>query len=188
MMQPVRFAVAVVVTLAVAGLQPSRSHAQDIGYTVEQAQAGRLAYDRACASCHLENMAGAFEAPELAGPNFLLQWGGRPVQELFGYMRASMPPAGRKPSAEGFTSIIAYILQRNGLEPGGAALVATAATPVPTRAVVAGRVPTTAAPPAARAPDPPRPPAGPAAQQAHPRAAVARYGRKLPARYRRECC
>ena len=49
------------------------------------------------------NLQGDFEAPELAGPNFLNSWGGREVNELFDYMQATMPPAGSKPSDESFT-------------------------------------------------------------------------------------
>ena len=68
------------------------------------------------------------------------------MNELFVYLQASMPPAGRKPSDESFTNIIAYILERNGQEAGSARLVATATTRVPTRDVVAGRAAPAAAP------------------------------------------
>ena len=37
---------------------------------------GRAAeYASACASCHLSTLQGSFEAPELAGPNFVNRWG-----------------------------------------------------------------------------------------------------------------
>ena len=97
----------------------------------DQARAGQLAYERVCASCHMTNLQGDFEAPELGGPNFLNRWGGREVNELFVYLQASMPPAGRKPNDESFTNIIAYILERNGQEAGSARLVATGTTLVP---------------------------------------------------------
>ena len=93
----------------------------------------------------MTNLQGDFEAPELGGPNFLNRWGGREVNELFVYLQASMPPAGRKPNDESFTNIIAYILERNGQEAGSARLVATGTTLVPTRDVVAGRAPAEAA-------------------------------------------
>ena len=142
MMQAGRTWAAFVVALAAVGARGIDAQAQDfVGHTEDQARAGQLAYERVCASCHMTNLQGAFEAPELAGPNFLNRWGGREVNELFVYLQASMPPAGRTPSDESFTNIIAYILERNGQEAGSAQLVATATTLVPTRDVVAGRAP-----------------------------------------------
>ena len=94
-------------------------------YTASQAQAGEVAYLDVCSSCHMSNLAGAFEAPELAGPSFLGMWGGRPANELFDYVKVAMPPAGRKPTDESLTSIVAYILQQNGMDAGGAPFAAT---------------------------------------------------------------
>ena len=162
--QPVTLFLVALAASTITGLD---SQAQDfVGYTEEQARAGQLAYDRACASCHMTNLQGAFEAPELAGPNFLNRWGGLGVNELFLYMRGSMPPGGRKPSDEGFTDIIAYILQKNGHAVGSAPLVATETTLMPTRDLLAGR-PADATPVARRA-DPPNLPAAPADQQEMP--------------------
>ena len=39
-------------------------------YTAAEAEAGRALYDRECAACHLPNLRGSFEAPELVGPTF----------------------------------------------------------------------------------------------------------------------
>ena len=99
-------------------------------YAPEQADAGRTAYESACAACHTSTLQGSFEAPELAGPNFLNRWGGRPVSELIDYVRATMPPDGTRPSEAGYVSIIAYILQRNGVAAGERPLLAAAAAPV----------------------------------------------------------
>ena len=164
MMQTERTLAAFVVAAAAVGGCGIEAQAQDgAGYTEDQARAGQLAYESVCASCHMANLQGDFEAPELAGPNFLNRWGGREVNELFLHMQASMPPAGRKPSDESFTDIIAYLLERNGLEAGGARLVATATTLIPTRDVVAGRAPVAAPAPAARRADAPTQPGGPGA-------------------------
>ena len=71
----------------------SPAAAQTAGsYTAAQAEAGRAVFDRSCATCHMRDLSGAFEAPELAGPNFQLAWGARPVGELFDLINASMPP------------------------------------------------------------------------------------------------
>ena len=99
-------------------------------YAPEQADAGRAAYESACAACHTATLQGSFEAPELAGPNFLNRWGGRPVSELVDYVRATMPPAGERPSAEENVNIIAYILQRNGVAAGERPLLAASAAAI----------------------------------------------------------
>ena len=112
------------------------------GYSAEQAEAGRLVYERACAACHLTTLQGAFEAPELAGPNFRNRWGDRPAGELLDYVRATMPPSGDRPDEAGYAAVVAYLLQRNGFEAGPAPLGGAAA---------AGR------PAAAADPDRPRP-------------------------------
>ena len=121
-----------------------------VTYTEDQAQAGRVAYEQLCAVCHMGNLTGALEAPELAGPNFLNQWGRRPVRELFDYLRATMPPEGRRPSDDGYSNIIAYILRANGLPAGTVALVATSETTIRSQAAVAPRPPPQ--PPAAAQP------------------------------------
>ena len=99
-------------------------------YAPEQADAGRAAYESACAACHTSTLQGSFEAPELAGPNFLNRWGGRPVSELIDYVRATMPPDGTRPSEAGYVNIIAYILQRNGVAAGERPLLAASGAPI----------------------------------------------------------
>ena len=95
-------------------------------YTAAQAQTGEVAYQNVCASCHIADLTGAFEAPELAGPTFRSMWGGSAASDLFDYIKAAMPPAGRKPSDEAFTNIVAFILQQNGMDAGDTPLVASA--------------------------------------------------------------
>ena len=118
------------VAIAVVGLLPQASaQAQDTAsghqaaYTAEQAQAGLAVYRAVCSECHLESLRGRFEAPELAGPNFLAQWADVPVTELLDYTRATMPvqePAGL--SDEEYTAVVAYILRENGVPPGATRL------------------------------------------------------------------
>ena len=73
----------------------------------------------------MTDLAGAFEAPQLAGPSFRNMWGGRLARDLIDYITVAMPPAGQKPSDEAFTNIVAYILQQNGMDAGDTPLVAT---------------------------------------------------------------
>ncbi len=87
-------------------------------FTAEQARAGKTAYDDSCATCHTATLLGGLDAPPLAGDDFAGFWGGRPARELLAYIKAAMPPAGRKPDATTLESIVAYILERNGMSPG----------------------------------------------------------------------
>src|ERR671930_87027 len=88
-------------------------------YTAEQADAGRAAYTASCSGCHLPDLKGSFEAPQLAGSNFLNQWGDKAVADLYAYLMASMPPTDPGgPGGEAMIDIIAYILQANGSRPG----------------------------------------------------------------------
>ena len=69
MMQAARTWAAFVVALAAVGARGIDAQAQDfVGYTKDQARAGQLAYERVCASCHMTNLQGAFEAPGAGGP------------------------------------------------------------------------------------------------------------------------
>ena len=113
------------VLVGVAQLSAAAVLAQEedpASYTQSQAEAGRISYERACASCHLTNLRGDFEAPELAGPNFLNTWGGRSVSELFHVIRATMPPDGAALSEESFVDVVAYLLQANGVPAGSGEL------------------------------------------------------------------
>ena len=62
---------------AAAVLAPSAVSAQlfSADYTAAEAEAGRAIYEQACATCHMSNLTGSFEAPELAGPTFRGAWG-----------------------------------------------------------------------------------------------------------------
>ncbi len=97
-----------------------------VTYTAEQATAGSVAYEQHCAECHLQTLVGSFEAPELAGQNFLGYWGGRPVEELMEIV-ISMPPGEEGSLNQAvYANIVAYLLERNGFPSGSAELVADA--------------------------------------------------------------
>ena len=97
-------------------------------YTEAEVVAGRALYDRACAACHMPNLSGSFEAPELAGPTFRGAWGERPVEDLLELVRVTMPPGGGGSLApEEYAAIVAYVLQRNGFAAGAVALGGAAA-------------------------------------------------------------
>jgi len=99
-------------------------------FTAAQAAAGRTAYAASCAACHLADMSGSNEAPQLAGANFVNAWGKRPVRELVAYIQSGMPPSGAKLPEETYLQIVAFILQANGAVPGAQPLQASNATPL----------------------------------------------------------
>ena len=104
-------------TFAVFAAIPSCVDAQEpVVYTMQQAAAGRAAYEESCAECHLATMVGSFEAPELAGPNFLRYWSGNPVGELHDVAMTMPPGEEGSLNEETYVNIIAYILSRNGFE------------------------------------------------------------------------
>ena len=93
------------------------------GFTQEQAVSGAELYQQNCATCHLENLQGAFEAPALLGTNFTGNWQNRNITELLDLMRRTMPPqAPGSLSDEDYASLGAFLLDRNGIAPDNLAL------------------------------------------------------------------
>ena len=109
----------------VAGQQPGGAPV----YTAAQATAGRAAYQANCASCHVADLGGRNEAPQLAGGDFVNTWRTRTTKDLFDYMSSTMPPGGPSLSAGEYASIVAYILQQNSAVPGQTAFAPTTAAP-----------------------------------------------------------
>ncbi len=112
-------------------------------FTSEQAAAGRAIYQATCVSCHLANMQGTFEAPPLAGANFLNTWRNRPASDLVSRIRNSMPltSPGSLSDADA-VNLTAFILQSNGATAGTQALAADSLVPI--GAVTTGAVPAAA--------------------------------------------
>lgn len=87
-------------------------------FTAAQADEGRVAYGKACASCHMADLSGNADAPPLAGANFMSAWGARTTKELFDYVSAAMPPGGPSQRPETYAAIVAHLLRSNGAPPG----------------------------------------------------------------------
>ena len=84
-------------------------------YTHEQAELGEAVYRDACADCHLANLRGDFEAPELAGRSFRRAWGEVPIGELLENIRTTMPEEAPESLSDGdYAAIVAYIIRENG--------------------------------------------------------------------------
>ena len=89
-------------------------------YTAPQARAGEEAYASMCTGCHTP--------ASHAGGAFADAWAGRPVSELYGFIRAAMPKT--EPgslTADEYAAIVAYILKLNGMPAGKQALPADSA-------------------------------------------------------------
>ena len=96
-------------------------------FSASQADAGKVAFGKACASCHMPDLSGNADAPPLAGPNFMSVWGKRTTKDLFDYVSATMPPGGASTSRETYVSIVAHLLRSNGAVAGTDELTATTA-------------------------------------------------------------
>src|SRR5580698_4393894 len=106
-------------------------------YTAPQAEAGRAAYQTNCASCHAPDLSGR-EGPQLAGANFMSQWGDRTAGELIGFIRTTMPPGspGSLPDQTYF-DLTAFLLDANSARPGDRPL--TTESSVSIRSVASGQ-------------------------------------------------
>jgi alcohol dehydrogenase (cytochrome c) len=115
-------------------------------YNGSQAASGATVYAASCASCHMADLAGRNEAPQLAGNNFRNTWRTRSTRDLFEFIQSTMPPTGENLAAAQYLAVTAYILQANGAAAGEAALTATTAVPI--GSVATGGAVQTPAPPA----------------------------------------
>ena len=113
-------AVAVMALAAIGDSQTGRS-VWDGVYSTEQAKRGQALYNAQCASCHGDMLTGGESAPPLAGGEFLSNWNGLSVGELFDRTRSTMPQS--KPgslSREANAEILAYVLSANQFPTGKA--------------------------------------------------------------------
>ncbi|TFG49000.1 MAG: c-type cytochrome, partial [Gemmatimonadales bacterium] len=118
--------------LAALGAPLSTALAQESdgpGYTAAQADRGRRIFGAFCATCHGSELEGAV-GPALAGANFVARWTlpDRSVADLFRTMRTTMPrPAAGSLAEESYVQLLAYLLERNGIEAGARELTAAPA-------------------------------------------------------------
>ena len=83
-------------------------------YTDEQAARGEATYNNECSSCHGAGLEGDGFAPALAGTEFLSNWNGTTLGDLFDRIRISMPPgspASVPPQSK--ADIVAHLLKSN---------------------------------------------------------------------------
>ena len=88
-------------------------------YTSTQAARGEVLYQEWCASCHSQDLSAGDLAPELVGGEFVWNWSGLTVGQLFERLRISMPQ--ENPSVVTRTQkadILAFMLQANDFPVG----------------------------------------------------------------------
>jgi mono/diheme cytochrome c family protein len=88
-------------------------------YTAEQAARGQVLYANLCSACHGLALNGGESAPPLSGGEFLSNWNGLTVGDLFERIRVSMPAdnpghLSRQQNAD----ILAHILNVNQFPAG----------------------------------------------------------------------
>ena len=115
-----------------AALASAQQPPPDPVFTAEQASAGKTAFEKSCAACHMHNLSGDADAPALVGASFMSTWRSRTTRDLREYMSTSMPPGSSPLGAEVYTSITAYVLKSNGATAGPDALQPTTAVPIGT--------------------------------------------------------
>jgi len=101
---------------------PSRSVWEGV-YTTDQAKRGQQLYGQYCGACHGDTLGGGESAPPLAGAEFLSNWNGLTVGDLFDRMRTSMPQdKPGKLSREQNADILAHMLRANEFPAGSVEL------------------------------------------------------------------
>jgi mono/diheme cytochrome c family protein len=117
------FAAALTVTV---GAQATRSANEGV-YTADQATKGEAVYKENRAACHGDNLEGSGPMPPLAGKDFLANWQGKTVGDLFEKTSSSMPAtAPGTLTPEQVTNLMAYLLSQGKYPAGAAALASTA--------------------------------------------------------------
>ena len=112
-------AAAALALLAILCAQETTKTTWDGVYNETQIERGRALYNEHCASCHSDTLMGGEQAPPLAGGEFMANWNGLTVGDLFERIRTTMP-IGRagKLNRQTNADILAYVLSANRFPPG----------------------------------------------------------------------
>jgi mono/diheme cytochrome c family protein len=92
-----------------------------VSFTAEQADKGEKRFKSDCVECHGDDLRGGMNGgPPLRGVAFEQKFAdGAPASALFGFMSSAMPPnAPGRYSASTYADLMAYVLKRNGFQPG----------------------------------------------------------------------
>jgi S-disulfanyl-L-cysteine oxidoreductase SoxD len=92
-------------------------------YTAEQAQQGKVLYQKQCASCHGDTLEGKGKNAPLTGDVFLDKWTDQTMADLFMKTNSTMPASDPGTMTPDETSqVLAYILSMNKFQAGKAPL------------------------------------------------------------------
>jgi mono/diheme cytochrome c family protein len=92
-------------------------------YTADQAKKGEGLYKEQCAACHGDNLEGSGPMPPLAGKDFLANWTGKTLGDLYEKTQTTMPAtAPGTLTPEQTADIVAFILSKDNFPTGAAAL------------------------------------------------------------------
>ena len=87
-------------------------------FTSAQTAKGRFEYAQKCAVCHGAQLQGT-GAPALKGTQFVAQWNGKKLSELYDYVHTNMPLGlGASLPSQEYADIVAFILAQSGLPAG----------------------------------------------------------------------
>jgi len=103
----------------VALAQETTSSVLDGVYTEDQAGCGAAGFTQYCSVCHGASLGGVGEAPALVGAQFVSDFNGLTVGDLFERIRTTMPL--NNPGAlsrEQYADILAFVLKSNGYPAG----------------------------------------------------------------------
>jgi mono/diheme cytochrome c family protein len=115
------FAVALGVSVAVSGVARGQATSSTNAgiYTDAQATRGATAFSQNCAECHGASLGGNGQAPALTGAEFLSDWIGSTVGDLFDRIHTTMPQDNPgKLDRKTYADILAFILKSNGYPAG----------------------------------------------------------------------
>src|SRR6201996_1826084 len=88
-------------------------------YTEAQATREQAQFAQNCAACHGSGLTGNGEAPALVGAEFISDWAGLTVGDLFDRIRNTMPQDNPgKLSRDQYADILSFILKANGYPAG----------------------------------------------------------------------
>lgn len=109
-------------------------------YTLGQAAMGAATFNTICAGCHLPTLAGNPNSkpprPPLTGPVFVGRWQGKTAGDLYAFVSTKMPfGRGGTLMREQYLAVVAYLMQKNGIEPSDHALDPATASRIPLSAL-----------------------------------------------------
>jgi mono/diheme cytochrome c family protein len=108
--------------VASVAAQATRSVNEGV-YTADQAKKGEGLYKEQCAACHGDNLEGSGPMPPLAGKDFLANWTGKTLGDLYEKVQTTMPAtAPGTLSPEQTADTVAYLLSKDNFPTGAAAL------------------------------------------------------------------